>query len=69
MRPSHQKQVAAILNEPEASQNDKYVALQFCVTLKSPLKACCLTCGIPARRSSWGKKGQRVWTGGGDEAR
>ena len=29
LRPSHQKQVAAILNDPEASENDKYVALQF----------------------------------------
>lgn len=29
LRPAHQKQVAAILHDPEASENDKYVALQF----------------------------------------
>lgn len=29
LRPAHQKQVAAILDDPEASENDKYVALQF----------------------------------------
>lgn len=27
LRPEHQKQVAAILEDPEASENDKYVAL------------------------------------------
>ncbi|KEA52905.1 fumarate hydratase, partial [Mangrovibacter sp. MFB070] len=26
LRPSHQKQVAAILSDPQASENDKYVA-------------------------------------------
>ncbi len=25
-RPEHQQQVAAILNDPEASENDKYVS-------------------------------------------
>ncbi|MFZ2609522.1 MAG: fumarate hydratase, partial [Raoultella planticola] len=29
LRVSHQKQVASILLDPEASENDKYVALQF----------------------------------------
>ncbi len=29
LRPAHQQQVADILNDPEASENDKYVALQF----------------------------------------
>ena len=29
LRPAHQQQVADILNDPEASDNDKYVALQF----------------------------------------
>ena len=50
LRPSHQKQVAAILNDPEASQNDKYV------TLKLPQKAFCQPVRIPAPRSSWAKK-------------
>ncbi len=29
LRTAHQKQVAAILHDPEASENDKYVALQL----------------------------------------
>ena len=29
LRPAHQQQVADILRDPEASENDKYVALQF----------------------------------------
>ncbi len=39
-----------------------------CVIPKSPPKVCCPPAGIPAPPSSWVKKGQRVWTGGGDEA-
>lgn len=29
LRPAHQQQVADILRDPQASENDKYVALQF----------------------------------------
>ena len=29
LRPEHQKQVASILSDPEASDNDKYVAFTF----------------------------------------
>ena len=29
LRPAHNEQVASILNDPEASENDKYVALTF----------------------------------------
>ncbi len=29
LRPAHQQQVADILDDPDASENDKYVALQF----------------------------------------
>ncbi len=39
-----------------------------CATRKLPPRACCPPARIPAPRLSWGKKGQRVWTGGGDEA-
>jgi hypothetical protein len=60
LRPSHQKQVAAILNDPEASQNDKYVALQFLRNSKLPQKACCQPVRIPARRSSWVKRPARL---------
>ena len=67
LRPAHQQQVADILSDPEASENDKYVALQFLRNSDIAAKGILPTCQTPARRSS-SVKGQRVWTGGGDEA-
>ncbi|MGQ4695686.1 class I fumarate hydratase FumA [Enterobacter asburiae] len=68
LRPSHQKQVSAILNDPEASQNDKYVALQFLRNSEIAAKGVLPTCQDTGTAIIMGKKGQRVWTGGGDEA-
>ncbi|HDG1683812.1 class I fumarate hydratase FumA [Kluyvera ascorbata] len=68
LRPSHQKQVAAILNDPEASENDKYVALQFLRNSEIAAKGVLPTCQDTGTAIIMGKKGQRVWTGGGDEA-
>ena len=39
LRRSHNEQVAKILSDPEASDNDKYVALTSCVMRKFQLKA------------------------------
>ncbi|HFK5809054.1 class I fumarate hydratase [Enterobacter bugandensis] len=68
LRPSHQKQVAAILNDAEASENDKYVALQFLRNSEIAAKGVLPTCQDTGTAIIMGKKGQRVWTGGGDEA-
>ncbi len=68
LRPSHQKQVAAILNDPQASENDKYVALQFLRNSEIAAKGVLPTCQDTGTAIIMGKKGQRVWTGGGDEA-
>uniref|UniRef100_A0A8H9YVU8 Fumarate hydratase class I n=1 Tax=Pseudomonas tritici TaxID=2745518 RepID=A0A8H9YVU8_9PSED len=68
LRPSHQKQVAAILHDPDASQNDKYVALQFLRNSEIAAKGVLPTCQDTGTAIIMGKKGQRVWTGGGDEA-
>ena len=68
LRPSHQKQVAAILNDPQASENDKYVALQFLRNSEIAAKGILPTCQDTGTAIIMGKKGQRVWTGGGDEA-
>lgn len=68
LRPSHQKQVAAILSDPEASENDKYVALQFLRNSEIAAKGVLPTCQDTGTAIIMGKKGQRVWTGGGDEA-
>ena len=68
LRPSHQKQVSAILNDPQASENDKYVALQFLRNSEIAAKGVLPTCQDTGTAIIMGKKGQRVWTGGGDEA-
>ena len=68
LRPAHQKQVAAILHDPEASENDKYVALQFLRNSEIAAKGVLPTCQDTGTAIIVGKKGQRVWTGGGDEA-
>ena len=68
LRTSHQKQVAAILSDPEASENDKYVALQFLRNSEIAAKGVLPTCQDTGTAIIMGKKGQRVWTGGDDEA-
>ncbi|XPE44391.1 fumarate hydratase [Shigella flexneri] len=55
-----------LLRDPEASENEKHVALQSCVTPTSRRKRF-LTCQDTGTAIIVGKKGQRVWTGGGDE--
>lgn len=60
LRPAHQKQVAAILHDPEASENDKYVALQFLRNSEIAAKGVLPTCQIPAPRSSSVKRPARV---------
>ncbi|MDA5543228.1 MULTISPECIES: class I fumarate hydratase FumA [Yersinia] len=66
LRPAHQKQVAAILDDPEASENDKYVALQFLRNSEISAKGILPTCQDTGTAIIQGKKGQRVWTGGND---
>ncbi|STT54281.1 fumarate hydratase class I [Klebsiella pneumoniae] len=56
LRPAHQQQVADILNDPEASENDKYVALQFLRNSDIAAKVFCPPARTPAPRSSWVKK-------------
>ncbi|MDW8847451.1 class I fumarate hydratase FumA [Erwinia sp. MMLR14_017] len=68
LRPAHQQQVAAILADPEASQNDRYVALQFLRNSEIAARGVLPTCQDTGTAIISGKKGQRVWTGGGDEA-
>lgn len=68
LRPAHQRQVAAILDDPKASENDKYVALQFLRNSEIAAKGILPACQDTGTAIIIGKKGQRVWTGGGDEA-
>ncbi|QIZ52282.1 fumarate hydratase [Dickeya zeae] len=66
LRPSHQQQVADILHDPEASENDRYVALQFLRNSEIAAKGILPTCQDTGTAIIVGKKGQRVWTNGND---
>ena len=67
LRPDHQEQVAKILSDPEASENDKYVALTFLRNAEISAKGVLPFCQDTGTAIIMGKKGQRVWTDGNDE--
>ncbi|MBM9402026.1 fumarate hydratase [Gluconacetobacter azotocaptans] len=67
LRPGHLAQLAKILKDPEASDNDRFVALDL-------LKNACIAAGgvLPMCQDTgtaivYGKKGQRVWVDGNEE--
>ncbi|MFO7827740.1 MAG: fumarate hydratase [Bacteroidales bacterium] len=67
LRTEHIKQVAAILDDPDASENDKYVALTMLQNAEISAKGELPFCQDTGTATIIGKKGQQVWTGGGDE--
>jgi fumarate hydratase class I len=67
LRPEHQRQVAAILDDPEASENDQYVALTMLRNAEVAAKGILPFCQDTGTATLIAKKGQHVWTGGGDE--
>lgn len=67
LRPEHQEQVAKILSDPEASDNDKFVALTFLRNSEISAKGILPFCQDTGTAIIMGKKGQKVWTGGNDE--
>jgi fumarate hydratase class I len=67
LRPEHQKQVTAILADPDASENDKYVALTMLRNAEIAAKGVLPFCQDTGTAIVFAKKGQGVWTGGGDE--
>lgn len=67
LRPEHQEQVAKILSDPDASDNDKYVALTFLRNAEISAKGILPFCQDTGTAIIMGKKGQNVWTGGNDE--
>jgi fumarate hydratase class I len=68
LRPGHLQQLAAILDDPEASANDRFVALQLLKNANIAAGMVLPSCQDTGTAIVLGKKGQRVWTGGGDEA-
>ena len=67
LRRSHNMQVAKILNDPEASENDKYVALTFLRNAEVACKGKLPLCQDTGTAIIHGEKGQQVWTGYCDE--
>ncbi|MCQ2342045.1 MAG: fumarate hydratase [Paludibacteraceae bacterium] len=67
LRRSHNLQVAKILNDPEASENDKYVALTFLRNAEVAAKGQLPLCQDTGTAIIHGEKGQQVWTGFDDE--
>ena len=67
LRPVHLEQVASILHDQEASDNDKYVALTMLRNAEVSVKGKLPFCQDTGTATVVAKKGQQVWTGGGDE--
>jgi fumarate hydratase class I len=67
LRPAHHQQVASILSDPQASENDRYVALTMLRNAEIAAKGVLPFCQDTGTATIVGKKGQQVWTGGGDE--
>ena len=67
LRRAHNEQVASILSDPEASDNDKYVALTFLRNAEVAAKGQLPLCQDTGTAIVHGEKGQQVWTGFCDE--
>ncbi len=67
LRPEHNSQVAKILGDPEASDNDKFVALTFLRNAEVAAKGQLPVCQDTGTAIIHGEKGQHVWTGYCDE--
>ena len=68
-RPGHLRQLRTILDDPEASPNDRFVALNMLKNANISAGMILPSCQDTGTAIVMGKKGQRVWvTGGDDEA-
>ncbi|MEO5961710.1 MAG: fumarate hydratase, partial [Opitutaceae bacterium] len=66
LRTKHVQQVAAILDDPEASQNDRYVALTLLKNAEIAAGGILPMCQDTGTAAVFAKKGQQVWTGAND---
>lgn len=69
LRREHNAMVAKILQDPEASENDKFVALTMLRNAEVSAKGQLPFCQDTGTAIVHGEKGQRVYTGDDDEAR
>ena len=67
LRPGHLQQLRNILDDPEASDNDRFVALDLLKNAAISAGGVLPMCQDTGTAIVKGKKGQQVWTGGGDE--
>ncbi|WP_205507781.1 fumarate hydratase [Myxococcus vastator] len=67
LRPGHLKQLSHILEDPEASSNDRFVALELLKNANIAAGGVLPSCQDTGTAIVMGKKGQYVITGGNDE--
>jgi len=67
LRSKHLEQVAAILDDPESSANDRGVAMAMLRNAEVSAEGVLPFCQDTGTAIIYAKKGQQVWTGGGDE--
>ena len=67
LRPEHNDMVAKILNDPEASVNDRAVAITMLLNADISSKGVLPFCQDTGTATIVAKKGERVWTGANDE--
>lgn len=68
LRPGHLQQLSNILKDPEASNNDRFVALELLKNANVAAGMVLPGCQDTGTAIVMGKKGQYVWTEGNDEA-
>ena len=68
LRPTHLAQMRAIMDDPEASANDRFVALELLKNANIAAGMVLPMCQDTGTAIVMGKKGQQVWTGGNDAA-
>ncbi len=66
LRPEHNEQVAKILSDPDASANDKGVAMAMLRNAEVAARGELPICQDTGTATIVAKKGQQVWTGGND---
>ena len=67
LRPAHLAQLAKILDDAEASENDRYVAMEFLKNAVIAARGVLPMCQDTGTALVFGKKGQRVWVEGDEE--
>ncbi len=68
LRPGHLRQLASIFDDPEASDADRFVALDLLKNANIAAGGVLPMCQDTGTAIVMGKKGQQVWTGADDEA-